>query len=202
MRLPYCMGMGVSVRMRMGMPMRMRMTMVLPVIMIMRFFEMIVAVAVTMPTTAKPVISPIERIKRGDFGENDTAQPVHHIAHDMIIDNAKPPVFQHLKRGMTVADMPCHFGGCNRAGTGDGQNIFGSRTHHDHPAIDQTQPVPVPQPHRMRQIKQERIPGIIHQPDTPPVTVGKGKCYRTAHFGCVGLADRDMFNGTTHDPSP
>jgi hypothetical protein len=166
----------------------------------MRFFEMIIAVAVTMATAAQPVIGPIQRIKRGNFGKNNTAQPLHHIAHDMIINDAKPPVFQDLKRGMTVADMPCHFGSRNRAGTGNRQDIFGSRAHHDHPAIDQTQPVAIPQSHGMGQIKQERIPGIIQQPDTPPVTVGKGKCHRTAHLGCVGLADRDMFNGATHDP--
>tara|TARA_R100000049_G_C1949626_1_gene96529 strand:+ start:1608 stop:2147 length:540 start_codon:yes stop_codon:yes gene_type:complete len=170
------------------------------IVMIMWFFEMIIAVAMPVAATAQPVIGPIQRIERGDFGKNNTAQPLHHIAHDMIINDAKPPVFQDLKRGMTVADMPCHFGRRNRAGTGDGQDVLGSRTHHDHPAINQTQLIPVAQTHRMGQIKQKRIPGIIHQPDAPPVTVGKGKCYRTAHFGCVGLADRDMFNRATHDP--
>lgn len=159
--------------------------------------KMIVTMAVTMRTT-KPVIGPVQRIERRDFIFHHTAKARNHVTHDMVINDAQPPVIQNLNRGVPVADVPGQFGGRNRSGCGDGQNRLLGCADNDYSAIDKAQAIPIRQTHRMRQIKQERLPRIIMQANAAAMPVGKGQGHRTAHFGCVGTVNRDMLNGVTH----
>jgi hypothetical protein len=57
--------------------------------------EMVIAMTVPMPAT-KAVIGPVQRVKRRDFSIDRPAQPDHHIAQHMIINNPQTTIIKNL----------------------------------------------------------------------------------------------------------